>query len=67
MVKMKKLGKKQALTSNWEGQYQFVTHIDGNGNFDFEEGNKICIIKDVDGHKWEKSHKDLQIYHVLQD
>jgi len=51
MVKMKKTGKKKTLTSNWEGQYQFVAHIDGNGDFDFEKDNKICIIKDVDGHK----------------
>ncbi len=29
MVKMKKLGKKKALTANWEGPYQFVAHVDG--------------------------------------
>jgi hypothetical protein len=67
MVKMKKLGKKKALTSSWEGPYQFIGHANGNGNFDFEEGNIICIIKDADGHHWEKSCKDLQIYHVLHD
>jgi len=31
MVKMKKLGKKKALTSSWEGPYQFVAHEDGIG------------------------------------
>jgi hypothetical protein len=50
MVKMKKLGKNKALTSSWEGPYQFIGHVDGNGNFDFEEGNKVCIIKDANGH-----------------
>ncbi len=67
MVKMKKLGKKNALTSSWEGPYQFVAHANGIGNLDFEEGIKICIIQDVDGNQWERSHIDLQIYHVLQD
>jgi hypothetical protein len=38
MVKMKKPGKKIALTASWEGPYQFVEHGDGKGNFDFEEG-----------------------------
>jgi hypothetical protein len=65
MVKMKKPGKKKTLISSWEGSYQFVAHADRIGNLDFEEGNKICIIKDVDGNQWERSHMDLQIYHVL--
>jgi hypothetical protein len=67
MVKMKKPRKNKALISSWEHPYQFVGHVNGNGNFDFEEGNKVCIIKDVDGHRWERSCRDLQIYHVLQD
>jgi hypothetical protein len=37
-VKMKKPGKRRALSASWEGPYQFVGHIDGKGNFDFEEG-----------------------------
>jgi hypothetical protein len=40
-------------------------HVDGIGNLDFEEGNIICIIRDVDGNQWERSHMDLQIYNVL--
>jgi hypothetical protein len=52
---------------SWEGPYQFVGRVDGNNNVDFDEGNKLCIIKDGDEHKWEQSDKDLQIYHVLQD
>jgi hypothetical protein len=59
MVKMKKLGKKKALTFSWEGPYQFVGHTDGNGNLDFEKGNMVCIMKDVDGHQWERSRRDL--------
>jgi hypothetical protein len=49
MVKMKKPGKKKALTANWEGPYLFVAHADGIGNLDFEEGSRICIIQDADG------------------
>jgi len=29
MVKMKKLGKRRALTASWEGPYQFIGHSDG--------------------------------------
>jgi len=47
---MKKPGKKKALTASWEGPYQFIGHVDGKRNFDFEEGSIICIIKDADGH-----------------
>jgi hypothetical protein len=64
MVKMKKPGKKRALTVSWEGPYQFVGHTDGKGNFDFEEGCRICIIQDGDGRQWERSRRDLQIYYA---
>jgi hypothetical protein len=50
MVKMKKHGKKKTVISSWEGPYQFIRHVDGNGNFDFEESSRICIIKNGDGH-----------------
>jgi len=50
MVKMKKPRKKKTLIASWEGPYQFIGHVDGKGDFDFEEGNKVCIIKDADGH-----------------
>jgi hypothetical protein len=67
MVKMKKPRKKKALTFSWEGPYQFVGHTYGNENLDFEESNMVCIIINVEGHQWERSRMDLQIYHVLQD
>jgi hypothetical protein len=67
MVKMKKPGKKKALTASWEGPYLFVAHTDGVGNLDFEEGSRICIIQDVDGNQWERSCRDLQIYHTPQN
>jgi hypothetical protein len=38
IVKMKKPGKRRALSASWEGPYQFVGHADGKGNFDFKEG-----------------------------
>jgi len=55
MVKMKKPGKRRALIASWEGPYQFVGHADGKGNFDFEEGCRICIVQDADGRQWERS------------
>jgi hypothetical protein len=67
MVKMKKPGKKRAPTASWEGPYQFIGHADGKGNFDFEEGSRICIIQDADGRQWERSRKDLQTYHIPPD
>ncbi len=67
MVKMKKLGKRRALSASSEGPYQFVGHADGKGNFDFEEGCRICIIKDADGRQWERSRRDLQIYYAPLD
>ncbi len=67
MVKMKKPRKKKSLTASWEGPYQFIGHAYGKGDFDFEEGSKICIIKDDDGHQWERSCRDFQMYCVLQD
>jgi hypothetical protein len=51
MVKMKKPGKRKALIASWEGPYQFIEHIDGKGNFDFEEGCRLCVIQDADGHQ----------------
>jgi len=59
MVKMKKPGKKRALTASWEGPYQFIGHADGKGNLDFEEGSQVCIIQDADGHQWERPRRDL--------
>jgi len=59
MVKMKKPGKRRALATSWEGPYQFIGHTDGKGNLDFEEGCRMCIIQDADGHQWERSRRDL--------
>jgi hypothetical protein len=67
MVKMKKPGKKKALTASCEGPYLFVAHTNGVGNLDFEEGSRICIIQDADGNQWERSRRDLQIYHTPQN
>jgi hypothetical protein len=64
MVKMKKPGKKKALTASWEGPYLFVAHTDGLGNFDSNEGSRICILQDGDGNQWERPRRDLQVYHT---
>ncbi len=60
MVKMKKPGKRRALSASWEGPYQFIGHTDGKRNLDFEEGSRLCIIQDGEGHQWERSRRDLQ-------
>jgi len=44
MVRMKKPGRKKTLAASWEGPYRFVGHVDGKGNFDFEEGSRMCIV-----------------------
>jgi len=67
MVKMKKPGKRRALTASWEGPYLFVGHTDGKGNLEFEEGSRICIIQGANGRQWERSRRDLQIYYVQQE
>jgi hypothetical protein len=67
MVKMKKPGKKRALAASWEGPYRFIGHADGKGNFDFEEGCRMCTIQDANGNQWERSRRDLQIYHMQPD
>jgi len=67
MVKMKKPGKRRALTTSWEGPYQFIRHSDGKGNLDFEEGCRLCILQDADGHQWERSRRDLQIFYAPPD
>ncbi len=55
MVKMKKPGKRRALTTSSEGPYQFIGHSDGKGNLDFEKDCRLCIVQDADGHQWERS------------
>jgi len=67
MVKMKKPGKIRALSASWEGPYQFIGHVDGKGNFDFEEGSRLCTVQDANGHQWERSRRDLHIYHIPPD
>ncbi len=67
MVKMKMPGKKRALAASWEGPYRFIGHADGKGNFDFEEGCRMCTIQDADGNQWKRSQRDLQIYHIQPD
>jgi hypothetical protein len=67
MVKMKKPGKRRALTASWEGPYQFIGHSDQKGNLDFEEGYRLCIVQDADGHQWERSRRDLQIFYAPPD
>ncbi len=67
MVKMKKPGKRKALTTSWERPYQFIGHSDQKGNLDFEEGYRLCIVQDADGHQWERSRRDLQIFYAPPD
>jgi hypothetical protein len=57
---MRKIGKKKNVMESWEGLYDFVSYKDGKGCQDQDEGNRTCIIKDLDGKCWER---DLQVYH----
>jgi hypothetical protein len=66
-VKMKRPGKRRALSASWEGPYLFIGHTDGKGDFDFEEGCCICLVQDADGRQWERSRKDLQIFYAPPD
>jgi len=66
-VKMRKLGKRRALSASWEGPYQFVGHTDRKGNFNFEEGCRMCIVQDADGRQWERPRRDLQIFYAPLD
>jgi len=58
---MKKPRKKKFLTSSWEGPYLFVGYSNENGDVEFDEGNKLCIVRDADivrdanEHQWERS------------
>jgi hypothetical protein len=67
IVKMKKPGKRKALTGSWEGPYRFIGHADGKGNLDFEEGCRLCIIQDDEGHQWERSRRNFQIFYAPPD
>jgi hypothetical protein len=67
MVKMKKPGKRRVLAASWEGPYRFVGHVDGKGNYDFEEGCRLCVLQDANGRQWERSRRDLQIFHMQPD
>jgi hypothetical protein len=67
MVKMKKPGKRRALTASWEGPYQFIGHSYQKGDLDFEEGCRLCMVQDADGHQWERSRRDLQIFYAPPD
>jgi hypothetical protein len=67
MVKMKRPWKRRALSASWEGPYHFVGHFDGKGNLDFEEGCRLCIVRDGEGHQWERSRQDLQIFFIPLD
>jgi hypothetical protein len=61
-VKMCKPGKKRSLLSNWEGPYFFVEYKDGKAFQEQDHGNRISILKDLNGQCWERSRRDLQLY-----
>ncbi len=57
MVKMKKPRKKKALTSSWEGPYQFIGHVDGKGTLILKKEIEYVSLKrwmDISGkdHTW---------------
>ncbi len=62
--KMKKLGKKQSLTSSWESPLFFMKYLDGNELLEQDERGRICVIKWKDKKFWGRPKRDLHIYHV---
>jgi len=54
MVKMKKPRKKKFLTSSWGGPYLFVGYSNKIGDIEFDEGHKLCIVRDANEHQWER-------------
>jgi hypothetical protein len=61
-IKMRRPGKKRSLLSNWEGPYFFVEYKDGKGFQEQDHGSRIYIFKDLKGHCWEQSKRDMQLY-----
>ncbi len=60
---MCKLGKKKSMVGSWEGSYEFGYCEDGKGFQERDEGNKTCILKDLDGKHWEWARRNLKVYH----
>ncbi len=65
MVKMKKPGKKKALTASWESPYLFVTHTDRIRNLDFEERSRYALFRTLMGING-RPRRDFQAYHTPQ-
>jgi hypothetical protein len=61
-VKMKKPRKRRGLLANWEGLYAFVKYKDEKGYGEFDAGNRVCILKGIDGKQWECVRRDLQVF-----
>jgi len=69
MVKMKKLGKKKALTSNWEGPYQFVAHANGIGNLILKKETKYASLKmlmKISGKDPAGIYKSIMFYKIKE-
>jgi hypothetical protein len=59
MVNMKKPRKRRALLANWEGLYSFMKYKDKKGCKNFDDDNRVSIIKGIDGKQWECVRCDL--------
>jgi hypothetical protein len=62
MVKMRKPRKRRALLTNWEGPYAFMKYKDEKGCREFDDGNRVHILKGIDGKQWERARHDLQVF-----
>ncbi len=58
-VKMHRLGKNKSLMWNWERPYMFVGYKDEKGLQEKDQGNTICIVKDLKEQHWERATRDL--------
>jgi hypothetical protein len=59
---MRKPRKRRALLGNWEGPYAFMKYNDEKGCKEFDDGNRVYIIKRIDGKQWERARRDLQVF-----
>ncbi len=56
---MRKGRKRKALLVNWEGLYAFMKYKHEKICKEFDDDSQICIIKRIDGKKWECARCEL--------
>jgi len=60
---MKNHSCKKVLSFNWEWPYMFISYLKGKGDANFDEGRKICIVKNTN--EQGKVAKEIWRYMIL--